>query len=136
MNKKTTTAKPAKVAKAAAPKKCACKNEKPAAAKTVKAVAKPAAKRTVKAATTKSVTFSLVTDVGSEVFVAGSFNEWNPTALKLVDKDGKGAYSATIKLESGEYEYKFIINGEWAIDPNCKEWRVNCFDTMNSVLRV
>ena len=39
-------------------------------------------------------------------------------------------------LAPGEYEYKFVINGTWCVDPNCKEWRQNTLGTLNSVLRV
>lgn len=84
----------------------------------------------------KRVTFSLAADAGSEVFVAGEFNNWDPAAKRMTDKDGNGLYSAVLNLAPGEYEYKFVINGIWCVDPNCREWRQNSLGTLNSVLHV
>ena len=92
-----------------------------------------------KAATTparKRVTFSLAADAGSEVYVAGDFNNWDPVGKKLTDKNNNGVYSAVVTLAPGEYEYKFIINGTWCVDPNCTEWRQNSLGTLNSVIHV
>lgn len=100
---------------------------KPKAAKPKEVAAKPARKRVV---------FTLAADAGSDVFVAGEFNGWDPTAKRLVDKDGSGVYSAAVTLAPGEYEYKFVINGIWCVDPNCREWRQNSLGTLNSVLKV
>ena len=107
------------------------------------------AKTATKAATTKKtaapapiapakkrVTFTLAADAGSEVYLAGDFNNWDPAGKKLTDKKGDGVYSTVISLAPGEYEYKFVINGPWCVDPNCKEWRQNSLGTLNSVLRV
>ena len=95
-----------------------------------------AAKKTVAAPARKRVTFTLAADVGSEVYVAGDFNNWDPAGKKLADKKNNGIYSAVVTLAPGEYEYKFVINGTWCVDPNCKEWRQNSLGTLNSVLRV
>jgi 1,4-alpha-glucan branching enzyme len=85
----------------------------------------------------KRVTLSVQADPGSTVFVAGSFNDWNPTGKKLVDKHSDGTYKATILLAPGIYEYKFIINGIWTLDPDPdRDWTQNGLGTLNSVLRV
>ena len=109
------------------------KKAKPAAKA---APAKKTAAPVKKAPATKRVTFTLAADAGSDVYLAGDFNDWNPEGKKLTDKKGDGIYSATIALAPGEYEYKFVINGTWCVDPNCKEWRQNSLGTLNSVLRV
>lgn len=136
---KTTAAKteaPAakKVAKAPAAKKtctkkaCACKAEAPAEAPVKKAPAKkaPAAKGT-------RVTFSVRAEIGSKVFVAGSFNNWDATAKQLEDKKGTGLYTAIVVLPKGTHEYKFVINGAWCADPECKDWVQNDVGSYNSV---
>ncbi len=111
-----------------APKKAAPKK---AAPKTV-AVPKKAAASEAR----KRVVFTLAADVGSEVYVAGDFNNWDSSGKKLVDKKNDGVYSAALTLAPGEYEYKFVINGTWCVDPNCAEWHQNSLGTLNSVLRV
>ena len=110
------------------------------ATKTTSAKAAPkaaAVRKTAAAAPArKRVTFTLAADAGSEVYVAGDFNGWDPADKKLTDKKNNGVYSAVVTLAPGEYEYKFVINGTWCVDPNCKEWRQNSLGTLNSVLHV
>ena len=85
----------------------------------------------------KRVTFTLAADAGSEVYVAGDFNGWDPAGKKLTDKKGNGVYSAVVTLAPGEYEYKFIVNGFWTMDPDpTREWRANGLGTLNSVIVV
>lgn len=52
----------------------------------------------------------------SQVYLAGSFNNWNPTALPMNRTDGK--WEVIIKLPPGRYEYKFVVDGEWVADPD------------------
>jgi 1,4-alpha-glucan branching enzyme len=84
----------------------------------------------------KRVTFTVRAEPGSSVTLAGDFNDWNPTAKALVDKDGTGLFKVTLNLAPGVYEYKFVINGTWCVDPECREWVQNNLGTLNSVLRV
>lgn len=51
------------------------------------------------------------TPVGSPIYVAGSFNGWNPGSIPLV-ADGSGNYIYTIPEGSGAVEYKFT-RGTW-----------------------
>lgn len=85
---------------------------------------------------TKRVTFAVRAEPGSVVSLAGDFNQWNPESTTLADKDGTGLYKTTLSLAAGTYEYKFVINGTWCVDPECKEWVQNSLGTLNSVLRV
>ncbi len=62
-------------------------------------------------------------DAGTEVeqvLLSGSFNGWadSPAGADLMeDPDGNGIWEVTITLAPGEYEYKFIVDGEWMEDP-------------------
>jgi len=89
----------------------------------------------VKPEVTEWVTFKFHAPRGTEVYVAGTFNNWNPAAVKLVG-NSKGTYTATVLLPLGRYEYKFIVNGEWRNSPDCNELVPNAFGTTNSVLTV
>lgn len=111
--------------------------EKPAAkAAAKKTPAKaPAAKKPAAPKATR-VTFRVRAEVGSKVFLAGSFNDWNPTAKAMADKDGTGEFTCTLSLPKGRYEYKFVINGTWCADPECKDWVGNDMNTINSVIVV
>jgi len=100
-------------------KKCAaCATKKPAAAK----------------ATTKNVVLTVHAEKGKAVYVAGEFNNWNPTAKKMSFK--AGVYSATLKLAAGTYQYKFVIDGTWCADPENANAVPNDHGTFNSILTV
>ncbi|MBN1671970.1 MAG: isoamylase early set domain-containing protein [Kiritimatiellae bacterium] len=83
----------------------------------------------------KRVQFQIKADAGSEVYVAGTFNGWNPKKNKL--KSGKGGtYATSLMLPAGRHEYKFIIDGTWCVDPECPEWAPNGLGSLNSVITV
>jgi hypothetical protein len=50
------------------------------------------------------------------VSVAGSFQGWSPGATLLTDDDADGIYTATILVDQGTYEYKFINGIAWGDD--------------------
>ncbi len=68
------------------------------------------------------VTFSLRAPKASRVFVAGSFNDWDPRADALIDGQGNGLFTTTLEIPRGEHEYKFVVNDLWTLDPN-RPWR-------------
>jgi len=73
---------------------------------------------------------------GSEVFVAGSFNAWNPRQIRLKEHPVGGVFTTTLTLPHDRHEYKFIVNGEWRVDPSCPNWAMNEHGSLNSVLVV
>jgi len=50
------------------------------------------------------------------VVLTGTFNGWNETELQM-DKSASG-WEIDYALAPGNYEYKFIVDGEWITDPN------------------
>jgi 1,4-alpha-glucan branching enzyme len=121
-------------------KKTTKKVAKKTVKKTVKKAVKKAVKKTAKKAVKKLkpneklVKFQIQAEAGSEVYVAGSFNAWDPKANKL--RKVKDMYAASIVLQKGRHEYKFVINGVWHVDPNCPEWQPNSMGSINSLLTV
>ena len=100
-----------------------------------KKAAKPAAPKAAKPAA-KTVTFTVHAEKGKAVYVAGEFNQWNPTAKKIAYKSKDGVYAATVKLVPGEYQYKFVIDGTWCADPENVNSVQNDQGTFNSVIVV
>lgn len=68
-----------------------------------------------------------------QVFVAGSFNQWNPAALEM-KKTSSGWYLPYI-LPPGNYEYKFLVDGVWLPDPD-NPYTNGVGDFLNSVLTI
>jgi len=84
----------------------------------------------------RRITFHLKAQPGSKVYIAGDFNDWDPKARRMKDKNSDGNYTTTMLLKPGEYQYKFIIDGHWSIDPECDEWVPNTMGSINSVIRL
>ena len=80
--------------------------------------------------------FTVRAPVGSKVFLAGSFNDWDATSRPMVDKDGTGVFSRRCYLMAGRYEYKFIVNGVWQIDDANPNVVSNDMGSLNSVLEL
>ncbi len=67
-----------------------------------------------------------------EVHVAGDFSNWTPIPLvREVD-----VFVTSVELPSGEYQYKFIVDGEWCEDPDALMVVQNEFGTTNCIIRV
>lgn len=82
------------------------------------------------------VTFRCEANPGAEVFLAGEFNGWDPTAQPMGDPDGDGVFEATLELEDGRYPYKFVVDGNWQADPAATETVDDGFGGQNSVVVV
>ncbi|MGB3465262.1 MAG: carbohydrate-binding module family 20 domain-containing protein, partial [Cyclobacteriaceae bacterium] len=51
---------------------------------------------------------------GNGVHIAGTINDWNPSATALTDEDSDGIYKVTLSLNPGEFhEFKFINDNDW-----------------------
>jgi 1,4-alpha-glucan branching enzyme len=83
----------------------------------------------------KRVTFKLNNPEAREVFLAGSFNNWDPSTRPL-KKDAKGVWKTIMMLPKGVYEYRLVIDGQWVDDPDSPEKRLNEFGFYNSILTI
>ncbi len=109
---------------------------KKCAAKVVTKKACATAAQATKKVEKKSVVFTVHAEKGKAVYVAGEFNNWDPTAKKMAYKAKAGVYSATVALVPGEYQYKFVIDGTWCADPENVNSVANDQGTFNSVVVV
>jgi RNA polymerase-binding transcription factor DksA len=79
--------------------------------------------------------FVLINPDAQEVFVAGSFNDWNPTTTPLLNI-GHGRWVRELSLPVGRYEYQFVVDGRWTHDRASRELVDNPLGGMDSVLEV
>ena len=84
----------------------------------------------------KQVQFEVASEPGSQVFLAGTFNNWNPLAQPLNAKADSERFTTTLRIPVGTHEYKFVVNGVWRADPNCAAWVANDHGSLNSVVHV
>ncbi|ODN29804.1 glycoside hydrolase family 13 [Fervidobacterium thailandense] len=84
------------------------------------------------------VFFAVKNDRAQEAYLAGTFNSWNPTALKMKLVDGY--WTASLQLSPGTYEYKyvFIIGGNqvWQEDPNAPSYKPDGYGGKNGVFKL
>ena|SRR5687768_16722861 len=67
------------------------------------------------------------------VFIAGTFNSWGLTPLSPA---GEGTWAVELTLEPGEYQYRFIVDGEWVDDPQATEFIPNIYGGINCVFSI
>jgi glycosidase len=54
-----------------------------------------------------------------QVYLAGTFNEWQYRRHPMQTPDGGRTWTLTLQLPPGAHQYKFVIDGtEWRTDPN------------------
>ena len=83
----------------------------------------------------KRVRFEYESPDASSVLLAGDFTDWEEHARAMRRAKGGGAFVAIVPLAPGEYQYKFIVDGEWVEDPHA-EAVTNRLGTRNSRLTV
>lgn len=83
----------------------------------------------------QKVRFFLLDPYAEHVYLAGSFNNWNPTATPLI-REGRQLWTRELMLPVGRYEYQFVIDDHWKPDRAAKETVSNPFGGINSVITV
>ncbi|GMU21711.1 MAG: hypothetical protein AMXMBFR13_18010 [Phycisphaerae bacterium] len=64
------------------------------------------------------VRFVCYAPAAKAVFLAGTFNAWNPNAVPLT-KSPIGDWSVAVELPPGRYEFKFVVDGRWCCEGYC-----------------
>lgn len=64
-----------------------------------------------------NIEFSLNRPNAKSVFLAGEFNNWSTNATPM-HKRFNGDWVVPLQLKTGRYQYKFIVDGNWIVDPD------------------
>lgn len=83
----------------------------------------------------KKIAFEYFAPQARQVHVAGSFNDWQAESCPL-KKDRSGKWTAELKLPSGRYEYRYLVDGVWENDQRPVECVPNAFGSWNCVVTV
>ena len=67
-----------------------------------------------------------------KVTLAGDFNNWDPESFVMRREDNEWVFQ--VHLSPGKTRYKFVVNGNWILDPANKLWEQNEHNTGNSIL--
>ena len=80
------------------------------------------------------ILFQIVSQKARWVEIAGDFNHWIPESL--MRRDDEGLWQKIIPIGTGGFRYKFIVDGEWQIDPYQPTQQPNAFGTLDSYLEL
>lgn len=65
-------------------------------------------------------------------YLVGDFNNWNEDS-HLMERQEDGTHAISIRLEAGEYEYKYKSGCVWFNDSAAHKYVPNCWGSENSV---
>lgn len=77
------------------------------------------------------ILFQTLAKNAKTVELAGDFNNWVPENMM---KREDGLWQKIISITAGTYRYKFIVDGEWQIDPAQPLHQLNAYGTFDSFL--
>jgi len=80
-------------------------------------------------------TFLFKTPAAQSVLLAGDFTQWMKNPIPL-HKQPDGVWRTTASLTPGTHHYRFVVDGEWRDDPECKLRVQNPFGTQNDVIQI
>jgi len=86
--------------------------------------------------TEQGVLFSYYDPVARDVQLAGDFSDWKPVSNVLIQEEQDRIWKCVVNLNPGRYQYKFVVDGEWKVDPNNEEVVIDDKGVSNSSLRV
>jgi len=83
----------------------------------------------------RKISFSFESSDAKEVILMGDFNNWNPKKHPM-KKDDNGKWTKAVILPPGQYEYKFLVDGQWKQDPQNNRICPNNLGTYNNVFNL
>jgi 1,4-alpha-glucan branching enzyme len=83
----------------------------------------------------KKTEFSLEALSAKSVKLAGDFTDWEKAPLEMT-KAKNGIWRVEVPLASGNYSYRFIVDGQWSDDPQCNYHIPNSFGSQNATRKV
>jgi 1,4-alpha-glucan branching enzyme len=70
-----------------------------------------------------------------EVILTGDFTGWSAEGIRL-RRGSDGRWGTVLRLLPGQYEYRLIIDGDWADHPGAPKRNPNSFGVTNCILEV
>jgi len=80
------------------------------------------------------ILFQFSSKTASSVEIAGDFNHW--VAEPLLRRNQDGLWQKVIPVESKVFRYKFIVDGEWQVDPSQPRQRENAYGGADSYVEL
>jgi 1,4-alpha-glucan branching enzyme len=83
----------------------------------------------------KTTDFKFYAPKAKKVELGGDFNNWKANKTPLT-KDAAGNWKTSLKLKSGRYQYRYLVDGIWQNAQEPVECVPNTFGSWNCVIEV
>lgn len=80
-------------------------------------------------------TFELVEPLACSVQLVGDFTAWQDRPIDL-KRQKDGIWQATVPLDPGPHQYRFVVDGQWRDDARCSGRSPNPFGGQNCIREV
>ena len=84
----------------------------------------------------RDVMFFMEAPDAGQVTLVGEFNGWMPETAPSLERDEKGVWRGRLTLPPGDYQYKYLIDGEWILDPENPLQIIDKNGIINSLIKV
>ena len=83
----------------------------------------------------KRIELKIFAPQAENAHLCGSFNHWSENADPM-KRDSTGIWKKIKMLPGRTHEYKFLVDGDWTLDPECHDTVPNELGTENNVKRL
>jgi hypothetical protein len=84
----------------------------------------------------QELTFTIEAPESKDIYIVGDFNDWKISDESRLDRRENGCWEKRIGVPQGRYRYKFMVDGNWMVDPKNPEFEQNVFGTFDSIMKV
>jgi 1,4-alpha-glucan branching enzyme len=80
-------------------------------------------------------TFRLAAPAARSVQLVGDFTHWQHKPISM-EKTADGLWRAAVALTPGAHQYRFLVDGQWQDDPECRMRVSNPYGSQDAVREV
>jgi 1,4-alpha-glucan branching enzyme len=80
-------------------------------------------------------TFSFTAPAATSVQLVGGFTHWEQKPISM-QRAADGIWRTTVALTPGTHQYRFLVDGEWQDDPECRLRVSNPFGSEDAIREV
>ncbi|MCG2712196.1 MAG: AAA family ATPase [Candidatus Omnitrophica bacterium] len=84
----------------------------------------------------KSAVFTFYGAEAQKVEIAGDFNNWVSSTQGQMENIENGVWARVVHLDPGKYQYKFVVDGKWIIDPKNPKIERDLSGNINSLIEI
>lgn len=84
----------------------------------------------------KGAVFTFYGAGAQKVEIAGDFNNWVSSTEGQMENIEKGVWARVLHLDPGKYQYKFVVDGKWIIDPKNPKIERDLSGNVNSLVEI